>query len=558
MKILIQLILVLLALPALAQQPVDLVVYNGRIFTADDLLSVHSAMAIDEGVVVAMGSDELRERFRGAQEVDLQDRFVVPGFNDSHTHIDGDPRRHVPMAGVASIEEFKDRLRQKAVELGPGEWITGYGWSEDEMEERRNPTRADLDEAVPDNPTVITRAGGHSAVMNSLALQLGGVTRSTPNPEGGVIEKDASGEPNGIIRENWGMVSRLVPRAEDEEIRASLVDKLRGQFAHGITSFTEASTSPAQFEMWRDIYAEHGDALPRAAVQILLPVEFDEGPEAAERLRGWDLRTGQTFGNLRVAALKLFIDGGYTGPAAWTLEHYRDEPDYYGHAQLHDHDLYAVAREAHELGWQMGIHAIGDAAIRMAVQQLARVLEENPRTDHRHYLNHFTVSPPAETYRQMADYNIHIAQQPNFTYTLEGRYSRHLVGERLQTNNPLRTPMRYGVFVALGADILPTGPLLGIYAATTRRGMSGAVYGKDERLSVPEAIVGYTRNGAYLTFEENVKGSLAPGMYADFVVLSEDLRRIDPDRIREVQVLETWMGGRRMYSAGGPARVTGR
>jgi predicted amidohydrolase YtcJ len=152
----------------------------------------------------------------------------------------------------------------------------------------------------------------------------------------------------------------------------------------------------------------------------------------------------------------------------------------------------------------------------------------------------------------MAEQNILIAQQPNFTYTLEGRYAANLVGERLQTNNPLRTPLSHGIFVALGADIMPTDPLLGIYSAVTRRGMSGATYGLNERISVPEAVTGYTRNGAYLTFEEHLKGTLEPGKLADFVVLSDDLLTIDPDRILEVRVDVTVLGGRIVYDRAAP------
>lgn len=542
-------VLLAVAAPLAAQERVDLVVHGGTIFTADHLLSVYSAMAVDGGKVVAVGWDDLRRRYQGEREIDLGGRFVVPGFNDSHTHVSGNAKRYVNMAGVASLAEFQARLRAKAEELAPGEWITGYGWAEDEMAEGREPTRHDLDEAIPDNPAIISRAGGHSAVLNSRALELAGIDASTPDPEAGTIERDPDGVPTGIILENWRMASRLVPEAADAEIRSSLLDNLRAQFAFGIMSLIQATASPASFAMWRDIYREHGDELPRAAVQILLPVGFDEGEAAAARLREMDLLTGQGDHQLRVGALKLFIDGGFTGPAAWTIEGYRDDPDYHGHARLSDDDLYLVAKEAHALGWQMGIHAIGDAAIRMAVDQLVRVLEEEPRVDHRHYLNHFTVLPPKKTMEMMADHNIHIAQQPNFTWTLEGRYTKHLPDEKLQTNNALRTPIDHGIFVALGADILPTGPLLGIFAAVTRRGMSGAVIGGGERLTVPEAIVGYTRNGAYLTFEENVKGTLEPGMFADFVVLSEDLRRIDPARIQDAEVLETYLAGERVYRA---------
>jgi predicted amidohydrolase YtcJ len=169
-------------------------------------------------------------------------------------------------------------------------------------------------------------------------------------------------------------------------------------------------------------------------------------------------------------------------------------------------------------------------------------------------LNHFTVLPRDATLDKMARHNILIAQQPNFTYTLEGRYAAHLVGERLQTNNALRTPMSRGIFVALGSDILPIGPMVGIYASVTRRGMSGAVYGSGERLSMPETLVGYTHNGAYLTFEEGVKGTLEPGRLADLVVLSEDLLNLDPEKILDVQVDLTVVGGKVVYERQGARR----
>lgn len=537
------------AVAAAGQERADLVVHNAVIFTADDMLDVYGAMAVRDGRVLEVGGEELVGRYRASQVLDLHGRFVVPGFNDSHTHIRGQPRRYVDMSGVTSMAEFQERLRRKAQELGPGEWITGWGWSEDEMAEGRIPTKEDLDAVIPDNPAAIARAGGHSAVLNSLALELAGIDRDTPDPETGMIERDASGEPTGVIREDWSAAARLVPEASYEELRASLVENLKKEFSYGITSFIEAMTPPGRYPMWQDVYGEYRGELPRAAVQIHIPVGFGEGEAAAARVRGLDLVTGQGDEWLRVGPLKLFVDGGYTGPAAWTLEHYKGQPDYYGHARLSAHDFYLVAKAAHEQGWQLGVHTIGDAAIKMAVEQFVRILDESPRPDHRHYLNHFTVMPPPQTMRLMADYNIAIAQQPNFTWNLEGRYSRHLEGERLQTNNPLRTPLDYGIFMALGADIIPTGPLVGIRAAVTRRGMSGAVYGKEERISVPEAIVGYTRNGAYLTREEDVKGTLEPGKYADFVVLSEDLRRIDPDLIMDVQVLMTFLGGKLVYEA---------
>ena len=214
------LLAVALCAPAIAaQEPADLVVHNGKIFSADDVLSVHRAMVVRNGRIVAIGGEELAQRYRGRRTIDLRGRLVVPGFNDTHIHVRGDPRHYVDMQGVKSLADFGERLRRKAAELGPGQWITGWGWSEDEMAERRKPLRADLDAIIPQNPAVIARAGGHSVVANSLALKLGGVTRDTPDPPSGTIEKDSSGEPTGIIRESWPMLARIVPRASEEELR---------------------------------------------------------------------------------------------------------------------------------------------------------------------------------------------------------------------------------------------------------------------------------------------------------------------------------------------------
>jgi hypothetical protein len=210
-------------------------------------------------------------------------------------------------------------------------------------------------------------------------------------------------------------------------------------------------------------------------------------------------------------------------------------------------ELRHLIDEANQLGWQLGFHAIGDAAIELTVDAFVDALEKNPRDDHRHYLNHFTVTPPVRTLELMADHGIAIAQQPNFTYTLEGRYAANLDGERLAHNNPLKVPMEYGIFMALGSDILPIGPLVGLYAAVTRKGMSGEVYGPEEALTVEEAIRGYTAHAAWLTFEETTKGTLEPGMLADMVVLSDDLLTIDAERFMAVDVDMTIVGGRVLY-----------
>ena len=522
-----------------AQEPrrsADLLLHNGKIVTVDDDFSIAEAVAVRGDRIVAVGGDELADSFAATTVIDLGGRTVVPSFNDTHIHVRGNPPWSIDLTGSRSIAQIQEQIRAMVATLEEGHWITGYGWSEDQLAEGRRPLRGDLDEAAPNNPVILTRAGGHSAVANSRALELAGVTRDTPDPEGGVIERDPSGELNGVIRERQGIVSRLAPDATADDLRPSFVANLRGLLDLGITSIIQAGVSINGYDEWRRVYAEHGDELPRATVQIRWAGE--------ERMREFGMITGDGDERLRIGAIKVLVDGGFTGPAAYTLEPYKGETEYRGTLNLSEEELGDLVNAAHAMGWQLGFHAIGDAAIVLAVDAFAEALAAAPRPDHRHYLNHFTVMPPPETMELMAELGIHIAQQPNFTYTLEGRYAANLDGERLAHNNPLRTPMDHGVFVALGSDILPIGPMVGLYAAVTRKGMSGEVYGAEEALTIEEAIRGYTRNGAFLAFEEATKGTIEPGMLADMVVLSDDLLTIDPERILDVEVEMTILGGR--------------
>ena len=209
---------------AQAQETVDLLLHNGKIFTADELLSTFSAVAVRDGRIVALGWDGLLDRYRAARTVDLGGKLVVPGFIDTHIHISGDPERWVDLAGLDSMSELKARVTRKAEQLGSGEWITGYGWSEDELAEQRRPLRWDLDDAAPVNPVVLTRAGGHSSVASSLAIEAAGLTPETETPPGAIIELDDQGRMNGILREGaQGLVSRLVPDPTPGELRVSFV-----------------------------------------------------------------------------------------------------------------------------------------------------------------------------------------------------------------------------------------------------------------------------------------------------------------------------------------------
>ena len=523
--------------PVAAQ--VDLILTNAKIITVDDNFSIQNTVAVDEGLIVATGGVSLLDKYQSELTVDLEGKTLMPGFIDSHTHIRGRPQRYIELGDVGSIAEIQSLIRAKAEELGDGEWITGYGWSEDELIEDRRPARQDLDEAAPGNPVTLTRAGGHSAVVSTLALTLADITNTTPDPEGGVIERDQNGAATGIIRERQNIVGRLVPDSTYDELLASLEINLNALLSKGITSITDASKAPREYAMWEQLYATATLPLPRSAIQFQW---FDTEAIAEVKSR---VASGTDF--LKIGPIKVFADGGFTGPAAYTLEPYVDQGDYRGYLNMPENDLIAHLNEIHDAGWQMGIHAIGDAAIVLVVNTLADALERNPREDHRHYLNHFSMRPPDLTMELMAEHDIHITQQPNFTYTLEGRYAANLDGWRLDHNNPLRSPMDHGITVAISSDILPIGPMVGLYAAVTRKGMSGQVYGPDETITIEEAIRAYTLTGAYLNFEEELKGSLEPGKFADMIVLSNDILTIDPGRFMDIEVEQTYVNGKLVY-----------
>ena len=531
----------------------DLVLYNGKIVTVDDAFSIREAIVVKDGRIVAVGGNELRNRYAAARAIDLKGRMVIPGFHDTHIHLGGHSRRYIDFRDTSSLAQLKQQVSEKAKELGPGEWITGGNWDEYHFKEQKKPLRGDLDAAAPNNPVVLTRAGGHSSVGNSKALQMADINKATPDPERGLIERDAKGEPNGVIRERSDLYTRLVPRDKPADVRDSLLADVRSQLKLGITSVIEAGASidpnvVGSYAEWELLYQNHGTELPRAAIQIGYPSPAGQAKQGAAKLKEFGRKTGDGNDRLRIGSIgEMAADGGFTGPTAWSLVDYKGQPGFRGRAFFTPEQIHANIEEGHKLGWQFGIHAIGDAAIVMTVDALDQVLQKYPRNDHRDYLCHFTVLPPERTMQIMAKDKILIAQQPNFTYNLEGRYTETLEGKRLATNNALMTPIKHGIFMAFGSDNLPIGPMVGLYAAVTRKGESGRVFGPEEAVSMKDAITMYTRNGAFLTREEKLKGTLEVGKLADMVVLPEDLLSISPEKLLTMKVDMTIVGGKVLH-----------
>ena len=536
----------------------DLIVFNGKVVTVDDQFSIGSALAVKDGKIVTVGGSEMEVDYQAPVRIDLKGRVLLPGFIDTHVHLRGQSPREIDMKQAKSIVDIQRLIREKAKQLGPGEWVTGRDWSEYELAEQRRPLRADLDSAAPDNPVALWRAGGHSAVGNSAALKLANITSGTPDPEHGIIEHDEKGEPNGVIRERTDIFRKLVPADDQEALKPSYLASLKGLLKLGITSFFEASTSiddepmgaggtgkPVEagrhsYKIFRDLYSQMGDQLPRATLYIDYP--------GAERLRAFPHKTGDGDDRLKLGPIgETPYDGGFTGPTAYTFEDYKGLPGFRGTALMSEAALQEMVETSASLGWQLGIHAIGDKAIVTVADAYARALNKYPKPDARWYLAHLSMIPPATTLDFMARNGIYAAVQPNFLYNVEGRYLETLEGYRLEHINPISSALERGVFLAFSSDNLPIGPMVGLYTAVSRKGMSGKVYGKEEAVSITDAIRMYTRAGAHLSWDETKKGSLEAGKFADLVVLDHDPLTSDPAELLKTNVDLTIVGGKVLY-----------
>ena len=548
------------AMPAAAKEKADLVLYDAKVLTVDKAFSVKTVVVVTGDRIVAVGGDELRRKYQGAREIDLHGRTLMPGFTDTHLHPQPVAPSDIDSGAARSVAELQAMLRAKAAQLGPGKWITGCCWQESNLVENRNLSRADLDAAAPDNPVNLVRNGGHSSVSNSLAFRIAGIDRTTPDPKSGLIEHDADGTPNGIIRERSDLVRKFVPPPTWAEMRPAYVTWLKHILSLGITSFHNASgtiddepvgkggiANPPPvltFRRAREIYAEMGADLPRMTLYINHP--------GNQRLKEFGFHTGYGDTHVRLGAIgEMAVDGGFTGPTAWLLADYKGQPGFRGKGRFTDAELQEAVDGAAKLGWQIGLHAIGDAAIVQTVNAYDKALAISGagKRDHRWFLDHFTIMPPDATMATMKRDRIMIAQQPNFLYNLEDRYEQTLDDWRLAHNNAVGTPAhRFGLFVAFGSDNLPVNPMVGLYAAITRKGPSGQAHGlKDEGVSRQEAIRMYTANGPVLSWEEKIKGTIEPGKLADMIVLPFDPMTASEDTLLKGKVDMTFVGGKPVF-----------
>ena len=550
----------------------DVVFHNGKIATVNAEFEMVEAVAVRDGRIVAVGAnDSVRALAAGGTRlVDLEGKTVLPGFHDNHVHLSmgAAPNPHaIDMWEAQSLDEVLVAIEGKTAELPQGEWIdvqlpytAAYPHP---FPEAKLPTRWDLDKVAPNHPVSLRR--GYARVLNSLALQKVGITKETVI-SGGVIDRDAKGELTGKLLGASRLVNQVLPPApslDPETARANIRRFLEGLLAVGITSANVAGITIPVTDQWRwiqDTYDRWGEQLPRVILQPRLRPAYERFDDlktnvatTIRELEALPFHTG--FGNerLKIGAIKMSVDGAFSGPSAWTLEAYPDQPDYHGAIRTPEEALYPVAKRAHELGWQLGFHAIGDAAIQLYVNVLERILTESPRADARPYIHHFTLLPPAETLEKMARLGVIVSSHPNWTYSKMQFISEVLSGEALARAEPQQSVLDHGLRLTFGSDGMPYSPLLAIDCAVTRIGGDGeTVYGPEERVTLEQAIRSHTIETAYMTFDDEEQGSLEVGKWADMVVLSHDIFTVPPERIRHIWIEETIVAGEVVYSATAP------
>jgi predicted amidohydrolase YtcJ len=528
----------------------DLLVTNGRIWTVDPDRPEAEALAVIGTRIVAVGSRAEIEAWRGpkTEVIDAEGRRIVPGFDDAHVHFfEGSAKlSQVQLKDARSPQELARRIAAHAKTLPEGEWVLGGTWDDQAFERPRLPTRQDLDALTPDTPVFVDRYDGHMALANSLALELAGVTAATADPAGGEVVRDASGEPTGILKDAaMGLVYRVVPPPSRESRLRTIRAGLRHAASLGVTSVQDMNPQYADVAAYAEL-AERGELTLRV---YAAPLETQWEDQAKLGLR-------RAFGSpwLRLGALKGYADGSLGSTTACFFEPYLDDPTTSGLLSDEMQPLSAIRDrlvEADAAGLQLCIHAIGDRAISMVLDLFADVRKANGARDRRFRIEHAQHMTPAD-FARFAKLGVIASVQPYHAID-DGRWAESRIGpERAKTTYAFRRFLDAGVRLALGTDwyVAPLDPMQTLYAAVTRATLDGKHPGgwvPDQRITLREAIAAYTMGSAYAEFQEQDKGSLTPGKLADFVVLGEDLFAIPPERIREVKVETTVVGGRVVY-----------
>jgi predicted amidohydrolase YtcJ len=560
---------VCLLVPVYSQtkQKISLLLYNGKIFTADENYSMAESVAVDGEKIVAVGtSKDLKAKYSATKEIDLQGRLVTPGFNDAHAHFlrGALALLTVDLTGAKTLAEAKAKVAAKAKTVKPGEWITGRGWDHT-LWGGKFPTKADLDAVAPDNPVYLVRVDGHVGWANSAAVKLAGIDKNTPNPNGGEVERDANGEASGIFKETaQGLIGRFVPPPTAEQQKQGLDLALDIAKKYGITSVHDISGYETT-KLYRQFLSQD-----KLTVRITEMQTFDDSIPELKRQRAEFAAFKDNPSRLKLGALKGYVDGTLGSKTAAMLEPFTDDPHNSGIPRHSPEELTRMIVERDAAGFQIALHAIGDKANRMALQGFAATVKGGfyapySKTDSqgidrpnllplRHRIEHAQVVAPSD-FKYFAELGIIASMQPTHAIS-DKRWAESRLGEyRVLGSYAWHLMKSYGVHVPFGTDfpVESINPYRTLYAAVTRQDEAGDPFGgwqPQEKLTMMEAIRAHTYESAYAEFAEKEKGQIKVGMYADLIVQSKNLLTIAPKEIMQTEPVYTIFNGKVIYEKG--------
>ena len=535
----------------------DLVLVNGKVVTMDDGGTVVEAVAVKDGKVLAVGTTRQVKKLAnsGTKIIDLEGRLTLPGFIDTHEHC---IRRGLQMDWVncksppmQSIGDVVEALREKANTKEKGEWVVGSWFDESQWEDKRFPNRYDLDKASTDHPIYLGRAGGHNAVASSLALELAGITKDTPQLPGGNIERDENGEPTGRLDEIAAMdlVRSLIPKPSgfrEVELLVEHWPTLEEQYlSWGLTTIHEAHIKAPEAHAYQIL---NEDGKLRTRIGLMLDGMTPYNGYATSDLSRQGIRPPFEWGDrLMVVGVKVGTDGAMGSLTAALHEDYANDPGNRGIIRCTAEDLTDEIVRCHVAGIRTCTHAIGDRAIDMTLDALEEAINSRPWPDHRHRIEHAGYVLPRQLER-MARLGINVSASIGFCYPIGDSHIAALGPDRLCGYYPMKSFRDHGILAAGNSDGFGENyAITGIYGCVARRSKGGNYLCREEAVSVMDAIKAYTWNAAYLEGSEATKGSIEPGKHADFVVLDRDITTVDPEEIIETKVLMTIIGGEVVY-----------
>ena len=541
---------------AMAAEPAetaDSIYINGNIYTVDDDFTTATAMAVKGDRILYVGDQEGAEAYlgTGTQVTDLEGKTVLPGLIEGHMHINNLGENQMKIdAYWKSKEAILELVRQEAEAAEPGEWIQGSGWLDTLWETPGYPTKEELDAVAPDNPVILIRSDNHMCWVNSKALELAGITKDTPDPQGGKILKTDDGELWGCLTDTAiNLVRDLVPAYTVEEQQQALLLAQEQLFSYGFTSAVNAGTTVQGLENFKALY-ESGEMKLRTYPMIMLTTDLTS-PEA-EYIRTHAPSEELYDNRMLVRGVKIVGDGSLGSRSSAMLEDYSDAPGTKGEYRFTDEQMYEAVKLAYDNGYQTGVHAIGDGTNHQVLNAYERVMEENPREDAGLRIEHFQIIT-AEDMQRALDMGILPAMQ--FTHaTSDSNMAEDRIGsERIKTAYAWRTVLDAGSIIIGGSDapVEKVNPFHGLYAGVTRMTRAGEPEGgwyPEQKVTREEALRAFTIWAAYGQFEEDLKGSLEPGKLADFIIIDRDYMTCPEADIKDIQVLATYVGNELVYT----------